>query len=284
MGYWIAPTRRQFLALAATAGLLATERGTRWALLADTHISADPTNSYRGFRPYENLQQIVPQILKAGVDGVLIAGDLARLEGLPGDYQNLAALLEPVVQQRPVALALGNHDDRENFLRGIQFAAGLRQEVPGKFVTVVEAGPVRFILLDSLIRANYTPGLLGKRQRDWLGNYLAARSDKPTVLVVHHTLDDGDNSLLDVLWLLRIVEPIRAVKAILYGHSHAYHYSEQAGIHLINLPATGYNFNDREPVGWLEAEFTTEGAEFELHAIGGNRMAGPRRQQLKWRS
>jgi hypothetical protein len=32
------------------------------ALLSDTHIPADPANEYRGFRPVDNLRQIVPQV------------------------------------------------------------------------------------------------------------------------------------------------------------------------------------------------------------------------------
>ena len=104
-------TRRRLLASAAAAlvARAAAPAETRWALVSDIHVPADPENTYRGFKPFENFKAVVPQIVKANPDGVVIAGDLARLQGLPGDYE---ALLAPVVEKTPVALALGNHDDR----------------------------------------------------------------------------------------------------------------------------------------------------------------------------
>ena len=72
-------------------------------------------------------------------------------------------------------------------------------------------------------------------------------------------MDDGDSSLLDVLWLFRILKPHRMVKAVLYGHSHAYKFQQEDGIHLVNLPAAGYNFDHQQPVGWVEATLTAEG-------------------------
>jgi Icc protein len=93
------------------------EQQIHLALLADTHIPEDVDNNYRGFYPYQNLQKVVPEILSASPDGVLIAGDLARLTGQPGDYANLKKLLNPVAEKTPVFMALGNHDNRENFLK-----------------------------------------------------------------------------------------------------------------------------------------------------------------------
>ncbi len=284
MGYVVHPSRREFIALAGVLALGANRNESRWALLADTHIAENPAESYRGFRPNDNLPRVVEAVQQAKVSGVLIAGDLARLEGRPGDYENLAKILQPLTSQLVVGFALGNHDHRDNFLGRFQQLPGERQPVAGKLVSSIDAGPVKFVLLDSLIQANYTPGLLGKAQRDWLQRYLLKETSKPIVLVVHHTLDDRDTALLDVLWLYRIIEPLQVVKAILYGHSHAWSVQEHAGIHLINLPATGYNFNDNEPVGWVEAEFTASGAAFQLHAVGGNRSRDGETVSLRWRA
>ena len=215
---------------------------------------------------------------------MVITGDLARLEGLPGDYENARALLDPIIEQRPVCVALGNHDHRENFRRAFQDAGGATQPVKGKHVVVTEAGPVRLIVLDSLLYTNKTPGLLGRAQRTWLQNYLRDGDDKPTLLFFHHTLGDGDGDLLDVPRLLEIVRPVSNVKALVYGHSHVYNFSELEGIHLINLPASGYNFNDAQPVGWIEARLTAAGGEFALHAVGGNTEVDGRVKKLRWRS
>ena len=277
------PTRRHFLALAGTSGLLCQSATTRWAFLADTHVAEDPANEYRGFRPYDNLKQVVPQVVEAGVDGVTIDGDLARLEGLPGDYRNLKALIEPLAARVPVATSLGNHDHRGNFLTMFRDDPGERHHVKGKYVLGIEAVPVRFLMLDSLMKANFTPGFLGKAQRTWLDVYLRTVPAKPTLVFVHHTLDDGDNSLLDVDRMFEILRRHSMVKAVVYGHSHSYKFGSRDGIHLINLPAVGYNFHDRAPVGWVEATLSADGADFKMHAIGGNTAGHGKTTSVDWR-
>lgn len=257
---------------------------TRWALLADTHIPEDINNNYRGFFPHQNLQKVIPDIISASPDGVVIAGDLARLTGELGDYDNLKELLNPIAEKRPVFMALGNHDNRENFVKIFDEIPGDKQPVKNKLVTVVERPPIRLIILDSLFYVNKVPGLLGKAQRQWLKNYLEECNDKPTILCFHHTLGDNDGDLLDVPRLFSIIKPIRKVKAIVYGHSHAYGFSKFEAIHLINLPAVGYNFNDTEPVGWVEAKLTAKGGDFTLHAIAGNKNKDGSVKKLAWRT
>lgn len=256
---------------------------THWAFLADTHIPADVDNNYRGFYPYQNLQKITPDITSISPEGVTIAGDLARLTGELGDYTNLKKLLSPLAEKTPVFMALGNHDNRDNFLKVFKENLGEKQPVKGKHVVVVNKAHVRLIMLDSLLYANKVPGLLGKAQRQWLETYLKKCDDTPTILCFHHTLGDDDGDLLDVLRLFRIIEPIRKVKAIVYGHSHAYRFSQFEGIHLINLPAVGYNFSDDQPVGWVEAHLRNQGGNFVLHAAGGNKELDGQTTQLTWR-
>lgn len=290
--------RRDFLKTSlAAAGVLVTgyasfqpesrerlKKQTSWAFLADTHIPADVNDNYRGFYPYQNLQKIIPEIVSCSPDGVAIAGDLARLQGQAGDYVNLKELLTPVAEQTPVLMALGNHDDRGNFLKVFDKLSGEKQPVAGKHVVVVNRPPIRLIVLDSLLYVNKVPGLLGKAQRQWLQDYLEKCDDRPTILCFHHTLQDGDGDLLDVPRLFDMIKPIRKVKAILYGHSHAYGYSEFEGIHLVNIPAVGYNFSDAEPVGWVEARLTARGGDFTLHAIAGNREKDGSIVRLAWRT
>jgi len=263
------------------------EKQTRLALLADTHIPEDVENNYRGFYPYRNLEKVVPDLVSNSPDGVLIAGDLARLTGQSGDYANLRKLLNPVAEKTPVFMALGNHDDRENFLKVFDETSGVGavREPPlqGKHVVVVKKASIRVIMLDSLLYTNKVPGLLGKAQRQWLENYLKECDETPTILCFHHTLSDGDGDLLDVPRLFSMIAPIRKVKAIVYGHSHAYGFSEFEGIHLINLPAVGYNFSDSEPIGWVEARLGSRGGDFVLHAVGGNLDSNGSVTKLAWR-
>jgi len=289
-------SRRRFLHVSLTVAggvaMLAPRRAfaevgrkeVRWAFLSDTHIAADPENNYRGFYPYRNFEKAVSQVATDLPDGVVITGDLARLTGQMGDYENLRKLLMPVLGKRPMCLALGNHDDRAVFRDVFEDHVGRAQPVKDKHVVAVEAGPVRFILLDSLFATNQTMGLLGKAQRSWLQLYPSESDDTPVILFFHHTLGDGDGDLLDVMWLFDLVKPIRKVKAIVYGHSHEYKTSELDGIHLINIPATAYTFDDKQPAGWVEARLTADGGEFVLHALAGNTQLDGRVEGLRWRS
>lgn len=256
---------------------------TRWALLADTHIPADVSGNCRGFYPYQNLQKVIPDVISASPDSVIIAGDLARSVGELGDYENLKKLLIAAAEKTPVFMALGNHDNRNNFFKVFDETTGEKQPVKNKYVIVVNKPPVRLIILDSLLHVNKVEGLLGKAQRQWLEYYLKKSDDIPTVLCFHHTLGDNDGDLLDVLRLFRIIESIRKVKAIIYGHSHVYRFSDFEGIHLINIPAMGYNFRDTDPIGWVEAKLTAKGGDFTLHAVDGNREKDGSVKTLKWR-
>lgn len=254
----------------------------RVALLSDTHIPADPTNEYRGFRPVENLKQVVPQVTQAAPDFALIDGDAARLTGENGDYRALRELLSPIAARLPVCIGLGNHDNRVNFFRALPPSERQESAVNGKHVVVIEQAGMRFIVLDSLLYVNKVAGLLGKAQRTWLAEYLETADDRPTALFVHHTLGDGDTDLLDVDRLFRIIEPHRQVKAIFYGHSHRYAVDRRDHVQLVNLPAVGYNFNDREPVGWVDARFSRSGVAMTLHAIGGNEDEDGETRVVEW--
>ena len=184
--YYKSMNRRNFIrtSVGSLAGLIAVRAGnafglsrnendvTRWAFLADTHIPEDISDNYRGFYPYQNLQKVIPRILSVQPDGIAIAGDLARLEGKVGDYANLRKLLKPVVEKTPVFMALGNHDNRDNFLSLFNNTPGEKQPVGGKHVLVVKLPSIRLIILDSLFYVNKVPGLLGRTQRQWLGDYL----------------------------------------------------------------------------------------------------------------
>lgn len=253
----------------------------RWALLSDTHVSRDPANEYRGFVPFDNMKKAVAEVLAAQSGGALITGDLARLEGFEGDYAMLKTLVDPLQQSMPLCLALGNHDNRTNFLNAFKEHASV-QNVSGKHVMIIETSPVRFIVLDTLMATNVTPGQLGKAQREWLRDYLKLADNRPTILFFHHTLGDADGCLVDFDRISYII-PDNRVKAVIFGHSHVYGYNELLGIHLINLPAVAYAFGDH-PIGWVDAEFTAEGGSFTLHTIGGNQDKNGETTRLKWRT
>ena len=188
------------------------------------------------------------------------------------------------MKDRPLCIAMGNHDHRQNFAAAFSEPGGEPQPVRGKHVVAIDTGPVRFIALDSLFYTNQTPGLLGQAQRLWLANYLETGDDKPTILFFHHPPGDADGDLLDTPRLLDMIAPIKKVKAIVCGHWHTYGLTEQQGVAVINLPATGYNFNNVEPVGWVDAVLTGQGCQLTLHAIAGNTDIDGKITKITWRS
>ena len=264
------------------------KKSIRWAFFADTHIPAvdnsnTPPRGHYFYNPHENLRKIVSEVLDASPDGVAIAGDLARLTGQVGDYTVLKKLLTPLSEKVPVFISFGNHDHRGNFFEVFDELPGKKQPVKGKCVVVPDIPVVRVIMLDSLFYTNKVAGLLGKAQRKWLAGYLDNNDNTPTILCLHHTLSDSDSALLDLPRLYDIIVPIRKVKAIVYGHSHGYKYSEFEGIHQINLPATGYSFNSKGWVGWVEAQLTAKGGDFTPHTTEGNRDKDGTTIKLTWR-
>ncbi|MCP5516239.1 MAG: metallophosphoesterase [Verrucomicrobiales bacterium] len=258
-------------------------RALRLALFSDTHIPANPADGYRGFRPVENLNRILPQMIERRPEAAILCGDAARLEGLLPDYERLGRLLDPLARTCPISIALGNHDDRTNFWEVFARGSLGESKTANRHVLVIEWPVLRCIVLDSLLFVNETPGLLGKAQRFWLADHLARTDDRPTVLFVHHPPTDDDGALLDSDRLLRLVQPHRKVKAIFFGHTHVWAHTELDGLQLINLPAVGYNFSDLQPVGWVDSRFGADGVDLTLCAVAGNRSADGSTVSIAWK-
>lgn len=280
--------RRSFLRCAAGAFSLSAARAdtsaARIALLSDTHIAADKNDNYRGFNPYSNLTTVVGQVGQQHFDLAVVNGDLARLTGEPADYRQFASLLQPVFEAAPCLFTMGNHDGREHAEAALTRRSGTVQPVQKKWVTTIDAGPVGLVFFDSLLATNVTPGQLGKAQRAWLANYLDGNAGKPLIVFVHHQPDaDNDGALVDSEALLAILRPRPAVKALIFGHTHEYRLAKQDGLHLINLPAIGYNFSDPYPVGWVDSTFSARNVTLKLHAIAGERREDGKVTELSWR-
>jgi len=254
---------------------------TRWAFLSDTHVHADKRHRFRGFNTYQNLQKTVDQIGAHMPDGLVITGDLARSRGTAGAYDNVKSLLAPINKHRPVHVCVGNHDNRDDFLLAFTGTTETGTAIKDKYIATAMAGPLRMVVLDTLLYVNMFPGMLGNLQRIWLQTYLRLSDNTPTILFFHHT---PRADLLDNRRLFEIIRPVRKVKAVVFGHSHKYEFSEIDGIHLINLPAVGYNFTGSQPVGWVEARLTDQAGEFILHAIGGNKRHHGSVRFLQWRA
>jgi Icc protein len=260
----------------------------QWAFVSDTHIHVDLDHVEHGGRMSERFKLVLADILATNgtLDGMLIDGDVAFNHGEPGDYAAMVKLLEPARRAGlDLHLIVGNHDDRSNLLKGFFGDKPPAPLVPDRVVSVVESGGVRMIMLDSLIRPNYTPGRLGPEQLQWLARELDANPDRPSVLFLHHFLrGSGPPALLDEKELTEMIVPRRQVKAVIAGHSHEYRYREAEGIHFVELPATGYALRPGQPLGWVRAHVGPNGCDLELRAVAGDRALHGQVRRLTWRS
>jgi len=293
-------SRRRFLSgsLAAGAGLLATGRvwaeqapvdANRFALLSDTHVSGDREETVQGTNMYKNMLQVGRELnaLDRRPAAALITGDCARMIGKAEDYVALVETLDPIRGGGvPVHLALGNHDNREEFWKAIP-PGDAPSVVENKHITVLEAPLANLILLDSLDKPNVTPGVLGKEQLAWLGEKLDALGDgKPTLILAHHHLDDAPktNGMTETKKLMEIVMPRKQVKAYFYGHTHTWRVSKRGTLQLVNLPPTAYVFGKNKPNGWVDMQLTKTGAKLQVHAIDKKHPANEQQVELTWRA
>jgi Icc protein len=136
----------------------------RVALLADTHVSADPNLSYPGtkwpgspVKESEHERVNMAKSLAVAAKSVtalnplpahlIINGDCAMSRGTEAEYKELLRLLEPIrVAGITVHVTIGNHDNREILWKLLPF---LKKEQMGIQSGVVELPHANLVLLDS---------------------------------------------------------------------------------------------------------------------------------------
>ncbi len=295
-------SRREFLkraALAASAvalapsshaGLFGKSRDKHtFAFFSDTHIAADAAVKNSGVNMADHLAACVRELAAWPVKpaAVIVNGDLAFKNGQPEDYATFGRLIAPVRALAPLHLSLGNHDEREHFWSAFPQDAVKLQSVPQKQATVFASERANWFLLDSLEFTLSTPGELGAAQLDWLAAELAVRPDKPAIIVAHHNLETHGMvaGIKDSAALAELFARHRQVKAFIFGHTHNWNVTRHtSGVQLINLPPTGYVFEQGRPSGWVRCTLTREGAEFELRSLDEKHPEHAQVKKLSWRA
>ncbi|HEX2973100.1 MAG TPA: metallophosphoesterase [Tepidisphaeraceae bacterium] len=254
-----------------------------FALLSDIHIPSDKTYAHSaGARPWNNIQQVTREVLEMSPrpSAALISGDCACLHGLPEDYLSVVDALQPFREGgMPVHVALGNHDNRNNFWKALPQQKARKPELADRHLTVIASPRANWFLLDSLETTNKTPGVLGENQLAWLANSLDARPDKPALVMFHHNPDykPKTDGLVDTEALLKTLLPRKQVKACIFGHTHVWQHRDIDGLHFVNLPTTAWTFTASQPAGWVESHLYAGGASFRLHTLNPEH---PQRRQL----
>ncbi len=294
-------SRREFLKRSLIAGaglalgpdLLAASRridSSSVALLADTHVAADRKAVARGINMTDHFEAVSKELreLARRPAGVFVLGDCAYGSGEKGDYATLTELLRPLQAGKlSLHLALGNHDQRENFWEALEQGKSGKRPVVDRHVAMVSTSHVNWFMLDSLEKTLQTPGLVGQAQFDWLAKTLDANRRKPAVILVHHNPGTSENitGLKDTQALFEIIRPRKQVKAWIFGHTHNWNVvADESGVHLVNLPPVAYIFREGNPSGWVHATTRRDGMRLELRCVDAKHQSHGQVVDLKWRA
>lgn len=261
----------------------------RFVLIADTHVSEDPKKVLRNANPYENFQDARKEYgaLNSCPAGLIVAGDCVFLKGEAADYQRLRELAELIPM--PVTFAMGNHDDREQFWAAFPKHRATPAAVVDRHATRIEAPHADWFVLDSLDRTNSTPGRMGDAQLKWLADQLDLNPKKPAVLVAHHyPIPKGEtgpnkSALSDTKEFLDVILPRKRVKAYVFGHSHRWEFSKIDDLHLVNIPALAWQFDPKQPRGWVDAQLQANGMQLKLQCLDTSHEAHGRSVEIAWR-
>ena len=301
-------TRRQFikgsLALGGTAIMpsralaVGASKGAgldqnRVALLADTHITADPNDVYPGTKwpgsPVKegehesvNMAQCLADAAKSVIAlnprpaHLIVNGDCAHSIGKGAEYGEFLRLVEPIrAAGITVHVTIGNHDNRKNVWELLPF---LKEEHMGVQAGVIELPHANLVLLDS------GKGVLGDEQLNWLAKQLDERAEKPALIFSHYNPYPNRGvrpikGMRDGSALLKLLAERKHARAYFYGHTHEWQHNRRDHLHLINQPAVSYYFGKGHAHGWVDMTLTETSADLELYCINRkNKQHGDRRQ------
>jgi 3',5'-cyclic AMP phosphodiesterase CpdA len=195
--------------------------------------------------------------------------------------------MQPLVDAGiPLHMTMGNHDDRENFWEALPGEQAEANAKLGRQSMVVEGRHANWFLLDSLNKTNHGPGEIGTQQMEWLSAELDARDKKPAIVMLHHdpVRNGGPGSLVDADALFAVTRPRRHVKAMFFGHTHVWSVvKDRSGMHLVNLPATGYTLWGKSFLGWVDCKVSANDAMLKMHTLKAGAEENGVTTLLKWR-
>jgi 3',5'-cyclic AMP phosphodiesterase CpdA len=193
------------------------------AQISDLHLRPPGVLAYGVAETNAFAEQAVNALLRLrpAPDLVILTGDATDC-GLPDEFALLTALLDRLPM--PVFCVPGNHDRREAMRAALAPKGYLPAD--GALDFVVETRPVRVVGLDSLWEG-HSAGRLEPLSLAFLADTLAAASDVPTIVAVHHPPFVCGIGHMDRIRLLDGAERFAAIVAanpqverVVTGHHH----------------------------------------------------------------
>ncbi len=231
--------------------------------LSDPHLGAD----WAPGDPAAGLAAAVESVraMRIQPDALLVTGDLAD-GATDAQYDQVRELLAPLGV--PAYVLPGNRDDRSTLRAHFDLPGAGAEPV----CYCADLGPLRLVVLDSTIPGEDS-GDLDDGQIKWLEGVLAASTEQPTLIAIHHpplrtgvpAWDEIGLSETGRQRLAEVVARHRQVRLIVAGHVHRTIWGELAGRPVLSVPST--YVQGRLKFGSRELELSNEPAGFAVHAL-----------------
>jgi 3',5'-cyclic-AMP phosphodiesterase len=260
------------------------------AQISDLHIKPPGTLAYGKVDTAKALERCVAALneFDPAPDFVVISGDLADTP-TSEEYHYLRQLLAPL--KLPFAGIPGNHDSRE--LMRAAFPSASYAFASGALNQRIEVAGIDLLLLDSSVHRK-PHGELDRPTLQWLDETLAASTDRPALLFLHHPPFKAGiwhmdrQNLLNAGDLAPIVRRHSRVQLIATGHIHRATLAMFAGVPTTICPAPNHavaldlaerlppSFGIEPPAFHLHAWFPDEGhGTVVTHQVPIGRFDGP---------
>ena len=272
---------------------------SRVALLADTHISDDPKQSYPVTKwpgspvkehehEWVNMADALVQSAKEVIAlnprpaNLIVNGDCALSRGTVGEYKEFLRLIEPIRKAGiTIHITIGNHDTREKLWKLLPF---LKKEQLGIHADVLELPHANLILLDSGKR-----GTMEDKQLDWLAQQLDQRKDKPALVFGHYNPLPTrgirpSRGMPEGRKLLELIAQRKHAKAFFHGHTHEWQHSRAGAIQIIAQPPVSYYFGKGHAHGWVDMKLSQQTAQLELRCIDPKHKQHGEKKQISLKS
>lgn len=221
------------------------QRPLQFVHLTDTHL-VPPGEALYGLDPLDRLRRALDAVAaRHAAPGpeqarfLLHTGDIAHA-GAPAAY---AAFAEAIAGfPLPVHSLIGNHDDRGALLQAVPQSP---RDAAGFVQGVVDAGPVRLLLLDTHV-PGHPYGELCEARLAWLAARLAEDA-RPVLLAMHHPPFATGLQRMDCISLAAperlwdVLAPHRArIRHLFFGHLHRPVCGSWRGIPVSTLRGTAH--------------------------------------------
>ena len=191
--------------------------------ISDTHLVQEKTIYDSSADPAGYLKLLISRLEESKIipSALIFSGDIAD-QGELQMYEEASAIVTAYANRVGAELiwAMGNHDDRTNFRRG------LLQEAPSQSPVdhITWLGDLRIITLDTSV-PGFHHGELQATQLSWLKRELSTPAAEGTILVMHHAPVPSILKLASTVELRNqkdLAEVIKGsdIRSILAGHLH----------------------------------------------------------------